>query len=161
MNFKHTMLALTAITSFALLQPVLTSAHEGEDHGEHHKVESAPAKKISNEEALKVLDDGVKYMADAITEKNREDLFNGGPTMEKLHEITVGMQDAMKMLSENNQNLDTQKKARQDASLKQLTKAMDDYHAATHEKDAAKSDAELKKTQGTLKMVHAQFATKQ
>ena len=93
-------------------------------------------------------------MNEAITLK-QADLFNDGATMDKLHDITVHIEEAAKFIESQPSQKTEAEKARLLSALKQITKTATDFHIATHDRNLEKAKAELKKTQGALKLVEA------
>lgn len=128
---------------FSWLLPVAQASA----HGDHQ--DTAVPVSPSREAALKMLRDGVNYMEEALNEQNRESLFSDGPVMEKLHEKVVSMEDAIKTLSANLSDAPSTQRT----ALKRLPVIFTAYHEATHDKDAAKALAEVKKAQNALRVL--------
>lgn len=148
------LLLITAMfLAFGVSVPV--HAHEGEAHGSeagHNQIGQI----TDGARALKVIQDGVTFMSDAITSK-QADLFNDGTTMDKLHEITVRIEEAASFIENQPSQATEVQKSRLVSALKQLTKTVTDFHIATHDRNIEKSLAELKKVQGALKLVEVNF----
>ena len=53
--------------------------------------------------------------------------------------------------------LDESQRKRIEGSISQISEKMDDFHIATHDRDAAKSRKEVKKTKGMLKLLKSQL----
>lgn len=156
---KKLMLA-AAILALTGLHPVL--AHEGEDHskteqhGQHEPstIHDEASQITTKDDAIKAMRDGVSFMDEAVN-KYKADLFADGKVMDQLHDITVHIDEAAKFLENDATNTDPAKKARLSSALKQLVKTTTDFHVATHDRNIDKTLAELKKTQGALKLVEA------
>lgn len=146
------LLLTTAILVFASFQQP-TLAHEGEDHSEHTHTEKQVTVAIKPEEALKALQGGIAMMADTVSEKNQKEMFADGPIMEKWHEEVAVIQEAIASLKQHAATLSDEKKKRLESSLSQLLKLLDDFHMATHDKNAAKAQAEVTKAKGALKLI--------
>lgn len=155
-------LLLTTAIVMALGLSMPAYAHEGEvhenaavEHGhDDADIHSQAGQITDNASALKVIQEGVSFMNEAITSR-KADLFNDGATMDKLHDITVHIEEAAKFIeSQPSQEADAQK-VRLSSALKQLVKAATDFHVATHDRNLEKSMSELKKTQGALRLVEA------
>ena len=155
------LLLTTAILALAgFQQPAL--AHEGEDHskteqhGQHEPsaVHDEATKIATKDDALKVLRDGVAFMDEAVN-KHKADLFANGKVMDQLHDVTVHIEEAAKFLEKDSESMEPTKKARLSSALKQLVKTTTDFHIGTHDKNLEKTLAELKKSQGALKLVES------
>lgn len=157
---KKLLLIAVILALAGLNQPAF--AHEGEDHEateQQHSHDSegihAQAADISdNASALKIMQDGISFMADALTTK-QQDLFSDGPTMDKFHDISIHIDEAAKFIESNTVQTSKEKRTRLSSALKQLTKSVTEFHIATHDRNLSKSMAELKKSQGSLKLVEA------
>jgi len=154
-------LLTTAILAFAgLQQPAL--AHEGEDHskteqhGQHEPsaVHDEATKITTKDGALKVMRDGIAFMDEAVN-KHKANLFADGKVMDQLHDVTVHIEEAAKFLEKDAASMEPAKKARLSSALKQLVKTTTDFHIGTHDKNLEKTLAELKKSQGALKLVES------
>jgi hypothetical protein len=77
--------------------------------------------------------------------------------VEPIHEITEHLEAAVHVLGEKSDMVTGEKKARLTSALKQLDKAVDELHHGAEEKDAARVGVELKKIQGLLPLVEAQY----
>ncbi len=149
---KKLLLTAAIIALTGLNQPAF--AHGNEDHGgQQHEASIAETRNPT--EALTVLQEGVVLMADTVSEKNRAEMFSDGPIMEKWHEKTVEMQESIDVLKRHAATLPNDKKTRLESSLNQFSKALDDFHVMTHEKDPVKSEKEAKKAQGAVKLIEA------
>jgi hypothetical protein len=148
---KKLLLTTAILATIGFQQPAF--AREGEDHEKHTHSEKQVTVTMKPEAALKALQDGIAMMADTVSEKNREEMFADGPIMEKWHEEVSVIQDATTSLKQHATTLPDEKKKRLESSLNQLLKLLDDFHMATHNKDAAKAQAEVTKAKGALKLI--------
>ena len=77
--------------------------------------------------------------------------------VEPVHEIAEHLEAAVAVLEEKSTMVTGDKKTRLASALKQLGKAVDDLHHAGEDNNAARAGAELKKIQGILPLVEAQY----
>lgn len=152
-------LTTTMVLALGLSMPAY--AHDGEVHesaAEHRHddggIHTEASQITDNTSALKVIQDGVSFMNEAIISQ-QADLFNDGATMDKLHDITVHIEEAAKFIESQPSQRTEAEKTRLLSALKQITKTATDFHIATHDRNLEKAKAELKKTQGALKLVEA------
>lgn len=148
---KRIILGFMLTTALGISYPAWSQGHENQ--GEQNLQEISVAAVRTPEESLKVLQDGVAIMMDSVSEKNREEMFANGPIMEKWHEETVKIQEATETLQQHAATLPDDKKTRLEGALSLFSKALDNFHAMTHEKDAQKSVKEAKKVQQVLKLI--------
>lgn len=148
-------------TGLMLYAAMPVQAHEGEPHSggtdhahENTVIHDLAAQITDNADALKVIQDGIAFMNDIMTSE-QTDLFNNGPVMDKLHDVTVHIEESAKFIEEHAALMPEAQKTRLSSAIKQLTKSVTDFHTATHDRNLENSMAELKKSQGALKLVEA------
>lgn len=148
-----TMLASYSVSAIA-------EGHDKHDHGQHKHEHHQQMKDIQKEEvkitkveAIKLLDEGITTMALTMTDEKREEMFSNGPIMEKWHAHTVAIEDAISALRKQSSMKDDGPKKRINGALNQLSKTLDDFHTATHNRDTSKAEAEIKKANGALKLL--------
>jgi len=150
------LLLTTAILALSgLQQPAL--AHGDEKHEGHHSTSStgSASTEMKSEDALKILHEGIALMEETVSDKNREEMFANGPIMDKWHDKESAIREAAESLKKNPSSVSGDKKKRLESSINQLNKVLDDFHIATHNQDAAKAQAEVKKAKGALKLIEA------
>lgn len=157
---KKLMLTAAILALTGLSQPAFAQVDEDhskmEQHNQHEPstVEDEVKQITNKDDALKVIRDGVLFMEEAVT-KHKADLFADGKAMDQLHDVTVHIEEGAKFLENDAGIDDPAKKARLSSAIKQLVKTTTDFHIATHDKNIEKTMAELKKSQGALKLVEA------
>ncbi|QQG35746.1 MAG: hypothetical protein HYS17_09580 [Micavibrio aeruginosavorus] len=165
MKLKSGFLAMATVATLwgAAGDPVFAdSGHSHSSHAESASAEAAvPADSLTREQALKAINDAILYMEEALGEENRESLFNDGSVMETLHEKTVSMQEALEKLEVDADSLDKGNGVRLKAAIEQLSERANEYHIATHDKDAEKALAEVKKMMGALKLIELSLKVEQ
>ena len=150
---KKLLLTTAILAVLGFQQPSLAQGQK-ENSDPSHSEEQAPIG-IKPEDAVKALQNGIVMMADTVSEKNREEMFANGAIMEKWHEEVSAIQDTAASLKQHAATLPDEKKKRLESSLNQLLNLLDDFHIATHNKDAAKAQAEVAKAKGALKLIEA------
>ena len=148
---KKLLLTTAILATIGFRQPALAQA--GADHDAHSVKQMAAVMKL--EDALKSLQKGIAMMADTVSEKNLKEMLADGPIMEKWHEEEGAIREAAASLKQHAATLPDEKKKRLESSLSQFLNLLDDFHIATHNKDAAKARAEVTKTKGALKLIEA------
>lgn len=157
---KKLLLTATILALTGLNQPAFAHGDEDhsktEQHGQHEPsaVHDEAAKITTRDGAIQVMRDGISFMDEAVT-KHKADLFADGKVMDQLHDVTVHIEEAAKFLENDVDIVDPAQKARLSSATKQLVKTTTDFHIATHDKNIEKTLAELKKSQGALKLVEA------
>jgi hypothetical protein len=145
---KSARLTLATVAAVVLALSTPTQAQKQDDHGhdkeeKHFKVTPpADIKAAWTLIAAKVAEVG-KLLADK--------------KVEPIHEIGEQLEAAVHVLEEKSTMVMGDKKKRLASALKQLDKAVDDLHHAAEDKDAGRIGVELKKIQGLLPLVEAQY----
>lgn len=135
-------LALSAFQQHAL-------AHGDEKHeGQHTKAQASESKTVATvtdaQSALTNIQNGMKTINMQISENNYDAMHN---QIEKI-------ETSINVLKEK-AGLEGDKKTRLDASLKQLSTQLGKVHSAADAKDAEKTKAEFKKSEGALKLLES------
>ena len=77
--------------------------------------------------------------------------------LEPIHEMGEHIEAAVHVLEEKSTMVTGEKKTRLSSALKQLDKAVDEFHHAAEEKNAGKIGAGLSKIKGLLPLIQAQY----
>lgn len=147
---KNLFLTTAIAATFVVAQPAL--AHEGEEHtqGKEMQMEHAAhadeavSKATNADQALSEIQGAMKEIGGMIKEGR----------LDEIHEVSERASTAIETLKEKSA-LEGDKKTRLDASLKQLSTQLGKLHTVSDAKDAEKTTAEFKKTEGALKLVES------
>jgi len=139
MKIKQLLLTTSLIAALAAF-PAL--AHEGEDHNHETAAKAVIFKAATAQDALAEVKASVKLLADDVE----------GAQFDAIHEDIEKTEGSIRAIQAK-ANLDGDKKARLEASLKQLSAQLGKLHAASDAKNADKTKAEFKKVEGALKLV--------
>lgn len=159
-TFRSAMVMLLAV--MIVSNPASAIAHgtenheQGEskhEHPEEMKQTQQEESKITKAEAINLLDEGIAAMALTMSDEKREEMFSNGPIMKEWHTHTVAIEDAISALRKESSMKDEGIKKRIDGALNQLSKTLDDFHTATHNRDTSKAETEIKKANGALKLL--------
>jgi hypothetical protein len=148
---KNLLFTTAILALIGFWQPALAHGDEKHDDAATHSVEAT----LTKEQALAALQDGITMMEKTVSDAHRAEMFNDGPIMEQWHEKVAAIEEASSVLRKHSATLAEDKKKRLEGALNQLSKVLDDFHMATHEKDAKKSQAEVTKAKGALKLVES------
>ena len=77
--------------------------------------------------------------------------------LDPIHEIGEHIETAVQVLEEKSTMVSGDKKTRLTSTLKQLDKAVDEFHHAAEEKDASKVGLGLSKIKSLLPLIQAQY----
>lgn len=77
--------------------------------------------------------------------------------LDPIHEMGEHIEAAVHVLEEKSTMVTGDKKNRLSSALKQLDKAVDDFHHAAEDKDAAKVGLHLNKIKGLLPLIQSQY----
>lgn len=77
--------------------------------------------------------------------------------LDPIHEMGEHIEAAVHVLEEKSTMVTGEKKTRLGSALKQLDQAVDDFHHAAEDKDAAKIRLQLNKIKGLLPLIQAQY----
>jgi len=77
--------------------------------------------------------------------------------LDPIHEMGEHIEAAVHVLEEKSTMVTGDKKNRLGSALKQLDKAVDDFHHAAEDKDAAKIGLHLNKIKGLLPLIQSQY----
>ncbi len=130
--------------TFAFAAPAVFADDKKDDKKTDHP---AAGHFASAAEAWTAAQDGMKEMGDLITAKK----------LKSVHEAEVKVVAALKGLGANSAMVEGDKKKRLDAALAQAAKLADSTHDAADDGQQAKTEAEFKKLQGSLKLIEAQY----
>ncbi len=150
MSVKKLLLASALALGIAALPPAVVLAHGDEDHSQEKAqqaehaahADKAVSKATDAEAALTEIQSAIKEIGSMIA----------GGKFNEIHEVAEKATTAIKTLQEKS-SLEGDKKTRLDAALKQLSAQLGKLHTASDSKDAEKTGAEFKKTEGALKLV--------
>lgn len=79
--------------------------------------------------------------------------------LDPIHEMGEHIEAAVHVLEEKSTMVTGDKKTKLSSALKQLDKAVDDFHHAAEDKDAGKIGLQLNKIKGLLPLIQAQYPT--
>lgn len=148
---KTVLLALLVGTSLSIASPVF--AHGSEDHATSYISSELQDPSLQNSQAIMDLEEGFSFMEETISEKNIEEMFNGGPIMEAWHEKSIKIGEAIEYLDGYSQTLDKDQAARIIGVTERISEILNDFHIATHNKDKIAAEKEVTKGKSALKLL--------
>lgn len=144
MSIKYLFLTATLAGSIALAEPVL--AHGDESHGAASAPEPADHAQVGQPTLASGALASLQASVDAI-----DDQIAAG-SLDAVHEEVEKAEAAIQAIQEQ-AAIDVDRKPRLEAALRQLSGQLDRLHSTADGKDIEKTEMELKKVEGALRLV--------